>query len=89
MILSCIHCKKRLAIFLSPAGMPLTKLSLAGKNYIILSQGEFGYDIPAGEGKIAKLFFTVYHDWKLWELFSYRVCSILEIGQSKHFCTGY
>ncbi len=27
-----IHCKKRFAIFLSPAGMSLTKLSLAGNN---------------------------------------------------------
>ncbi len=26
-----LHCKKRLAIFSSPAGMSLTKLSLAGK----------------------------------------------------------
>jgi hypothetical protein len=37
-----IHCKKRLAVFLSPAGMSLTKLSLAGKYYIIPGQGEFG-----------------------------------------------
>jgi hypothetical protein len=28
-------------IFSSPAGMSLTKLSLAGKNLIIPSQGEF------------------------------------------------
>jgi hypothetical protein len=28
-----VHCKKRLAIFPSPAGMSLTKLSLAGNNY--------------------------------------------------------
>ncbi len=27
-----LHCKKRLAVFPSPAGMPLTKLSLAGNN---------------------------------------------------------
>jgi hypothetical protein len=30
-ILSIIHCKKELAIFPSPAGMSLTKLSLGGK----------------------------------------------------------
>jgi hypothetical protein len=30
-----IHCKKRLAIFPSPAGMSITKLSLAGNNYIL------------------------------------------------------
>jgi hypothetical protein len=27
-----IHCKKRLAVFPSPAGMSLTKLSLAGNS---------------------------------------------------------
>ncbi len=35
------HCKKELAIFPSPAGMSLTKLSLGGKNYIIPAQDEF------------------------------------------------
>jgi hypothetical protein len=34
--------KKRFEIFLSPAGMSLTKLSLAGNNLIIPAQGEFG-----------------------------------------------
>ncbi len=38
----CAHCKKRLEIFLSPAGMSLTKLSLAGNNLINPGQGEFG-----------------------------------------------
>jgi hypothetical protein len=59
-----VHCKKGLAIFPSPAGMPLTKLSLAmgGTNLIILGQGEFGMvsGLLAGEGKIANLFFTVW-----------------------------
>jgi hypothetical protein len=36
-----VHCKKRFAIFLSPAGMSLTKYSLAGNNLIIPAQGEF------------------------------------------------
>jgi hypothetical protein len=44
------HCKKRLIIIPSPAGMSLTKLSLAGNNYtlsgrellIIPGQGELG-----------------------------------------------
>jgi hypothetical protein len=36
-----VHCKKRLSIFPSPAGMPLTKLSMAGNNLIISDQGEF------------------------------------------------
>jgi hypothetical protein len=52
-----VHCKKRLAIFPSSAGMSLTKLSLARKNLIIPDQGEFLVtDIPAGDGKIAKPF---------------------------------
>ncbi len=37
-----LHCKKRLAIFLAPAGMLLTELSLARNNLIISGQGEFG-----------------------------------------------
>jgi hypothetical protein len=41
-IYSHMHCKKRLAIFPSPAGMSLIKLQLAGKNLIIPDQGEFG-----------------------------------------------
>jgi hypothetical protein len=52
--------QKKLAIFPSPAKMSLTKLSLAGKNSIIPTQGELAIDIPAGDGKIANLFFTVY-----------------------------
>ena len=36
-----IHCKKRLALFPFPAGMSLTKLSLAGNYKIIPGQGEF------------------------------------------------
>ncbi len=40
--IEAIHCKKRLAVFPSPAGMSLTKLSLAGDNLIIPAQGEFG-----------------------------------------------
>jgi hypothetical protein len=41
-----IHCKKRFAIFLSPAGMSLTKLSLDGNNLIIPAKGEFGQGHP-------------------------------------------
>jgi hypothetical protein len=39
-----LHCKRRLSIFPSPAGMPQpnSKLDLAGKNKIIPGQGEFG-----------------------------------------------
>ncbi len=38
--------KKRLAIFPSPAGMSLTKLSLARNNLIFSDQGEFGKRHP-------------------------------------------
>ncbi len=50
-----LHCKKRLAIFPSPAGMSLTKLSLGGNNQIIPAQDEFGQwnDILAGGGEMA------------------------------------
>ncbi len=49
-----VHCKKKLAIFPSPAGMSLTKLSLGGKNKIIsAAQGELISDIPAWDGKTA------------------------------------
>jgi hypothetical protein len=37
-----LHCKKRFAIFPSPAGVTLTKLSLDGNTLIITAQGEFG-----------------------------------------------
>ncbi len=37
-----LHCQKRLSIFPSPAGMSLTKLSLAGKNLIVPGLGVFG-----------------------------------------------
>jgi hypothetical protein len=37
-----LHCKKRLAILPSPAGMSFTKLSLAWNNLISPDQGEFG-----------------------------------------------
>ncbi len=43
-MLDSLRCKKMLAIFPSPAGMKLIKLPA---------------DIPAGDGKIANLFFTV------------------------------
>ncbi len=46
-----LHCKKRLLIFLSPAGMSLTKLFLAGS---LVS------DIPPGDGKTANLFYSVH-----------------------------
>jgi hypothetical protein len=41
-----LHCKKRLAVFPSPTGMSLTKLSLARNNLIIPAQGGFGKGHP-------------------------------------------
>jgi hypothetical protein len=52
---SSVHCKKRFVIFPSPAGMSLTKLSLAGNNWQSLVS-----DIPAEDGKTANSFFTVW-----------------------------
>jgi hypothetical protein len=46
LVVQPLHCKKRLAIFPSPAGMSQTKLFLAANNL-------------AGEGKIANLFYNV------------------------------
>ena len=46
-------------IFPSPAGMSLTNLSLAGKNLIIPARESLASDIPAGDGKIVNLFYSV------------------------------
>jgi hypothetical protein len=43
-----LHCKKRLAVFPSPAGISLTKLSLAGNKLIIPAREIV---IPAGAVK--------------------------------------
>jgi hypothetical protein len=43
-----VYCKKRFAIFPSPVGMSLTKLSLDGNNLTIPVQVS---DIPAGENR--------------------------------------
>ncbi len=50
-----LHCKKRVAVFPSPAWMSLTKLTLAGNYLIISNQGEFGKWHPVWDRKIAKL----------------------------------
>jgi hypothetical protein len=58
-----VHRKKRFSIFPSPAGMSLTKLSLGGNNLYMTSlfppRDSLVSDIPAGDGNIKKLFFTV------------------------------
>ncbi len=52
-----VHCKKRLAVCPSPAGISLTKLSLAGNFYKLFpSRESLVNDIPAGDGKTAVLF---------------------------------
>ncbi len=56
-----LHCKKRLAVFPSPAGMSLTKLSLARNNLLINlfpAMESLVSDIP-DEDAIAIIFFTV------------------------------
>ncbi len=55
-----LHCKKRLAIFPSPAGMSLTKLSLAG-NKLYPAKESLVSDVPAGDGKIDNLFLQCTH----------------------------
>jgi len=57
------HCKKRLAIFLSPAGMSLTKLFLGRNNLYMTSlfppRESLVSDILAGDGKLANPFYSV------------------------------
>ncbi len=60
---------KKLAIFPSPAGMSLTKLSLGGNNDDVIyklfpPRESLVSDIPAGDGNIEKLFFI---QWKEYE----------------------
>jgi hypothetical protein len=58
-----VHRKKSFSIFLYPAMMSLTKLSLGGNNDLIYKlfppRESLVSDIPAGDGNIEKLFFTV------------------------------
>jgi hypothetical protein len=49
--------KKSFAVFSSSAGMSLTKLSLAGNNFP--ARESLVSDIPVGDGKTAKLFYSV------------------------------
>jgi hypothetical protein len=71
------HCKKRLQIFPSPAGMSLAKLSLAGIKLIFPDQESLFSDTSAGDGKIANLNFTVYNG------------VVLEERKFGHFCDTF
>jgi hypothetical protein len=51
---------KKVIVFLSPAGMSLTKLSLVGNNLITPGQGEIGWWHPGWGREIFYLFFTLY-----------------------------
>ncbi len=59
--LSCVHTlKKKVSNFPVPSGMSLTKLFLAVKNIKLLPGREsLVSDIPAGDGKIDNLFYSV------------------------------
>ncbi len=60
LIVGSLHCKKRLAIFMPPAGMSLTKLSLAGNNFIYFQPGRARLATSRlGTGK-SITFFTLY-----------------------------
>jgi hypothetical protein len=58
--MNCIwlHCKKASG-FSAPAGMSLTKLSLAGNNLIIPGRESLVSVIPAGNGKPLTFFYSV------------------------------
>jgi hypothetical protein len=56
-MVATVHCKKSFAVFRSPAGMSLTKLSLDGNNFFLFPyRKRLVSDIPAGSGKTANLF---------------------------------
>ncbi len=58
-----VHHKKKVSEFPVPTRDVTTKLSLGGNNDVItelfLSRGSLASDIPAGNGKLMNLFFTV------------------------------
>jgi len=65
--------------------MSLTKLSLAWNNLIIPGQGELFSDIPAAEGKIANLFYSV-RELRCTLTFSwYRYVNVIQI--ERQLCT--
>jgi hypothetical protein len=61
---AAVHCKKSFLILPSPAGMSITKLFLGGNNDVINKlfppRKSLVSDIPAGDGNIEKLFYSVW-----------------------------
>jgi hypothetical protein len=56
---STVHCKKRLQVFPSPAGMSLTKLSRPGIILLFPAWERLDSDIPTGDRKNYYLFYSV------------------------------
>ncbi len=73
-----VHCKKRLAIFPSPAGMSLNKLSLARESLVS--------DIPAGDGKTSKHIYSLLPSVLLQNVASRNV-NVTFVTVTKHSCT--
>jgi hypothetical protein len=65
-----LHCKKRLAIFLSPAGRSLTKPYLAGNNFIIPGQERL-----VSDHRLCKRFLQIRSQFYQDELALITVCS--------------
>jgi hypothetical protein len=74
--LKTTHRKKRFSIFLSPAGMSLTKLSLGGNNDVIyklfLLRESLVSDILVGDGNIEKFFIVHFSQIKHCFYFFYK-----------------
>ncbi len=54
-----VHCKKRVPIFQSPAAAGMSLTNLPGMITLFLARESLVSDIPAGDGKIAELFYIV------------------------------
>ncbi len=61
-----IHCKKKVSLFPSPAGMSMTKLSLGRNNQIIPVQGEFDQWHPSWGREKGKPFLQCSWFHKAW-----------------------
>jgi hypothetical protein len=78
---SLLHCKKELAIFPSPAGMSLTKLSLGGKKLNYSRPGRvWSVTSRLGMGKRLTLFYSVC----LQKRAQYSTAELLASGRLRH-----